>query len=286
MTQSVGYSIVLISYKPPGNFFELIKTLRDIDDLDIYIIDSSPYFEWLEIKNEIDSMLSSKDVLSKIKYFHIENKGLGYSMNYGIMKCIDDGKELFTIIDDDASVVRGNFIVGEIVEFFNKYIDPKRDALILADGRHIKDVYTWVDTGITFTKYLFNDIKFREEFVMDQIDHDFCVSIHRNGGRILMYPKRVLFNQVVGREARNGINFLPAWRTYTLIRNVLVLWAEGKMGILNLLYNVLIFCKALLFGRKKVDYLKSFYNGAKDGLNHELGITSSLQKLSGNRFKL
>lgn len=60
MTQSVGYSIVLLSYKPTGNFFELIKTLGDIDDLDTYIIDSSPYFEWLEIKNEIDSMLSSK----------------------------------------------------------------------------------------------------------------------------------------------------------------------------------------------------------------------------------
>ena len=41
-----------------------------------------------------------------------------------------------------------------------------------------------------------------------------------------------------------------------------------------------------MYGRKKLSYLMTFLYGAIDGLNHDLGVTANLNKLSNNRFKL
>ena len=286
MIEYSSYSIVLTTYKPSNTFYELIESLYDIGDLKIYIVDSSPELDWLIIKNQIDLIISKNDCIIDLKYFHTENKGVPHSINYGITKCIENGIELFTIMDDDTSVIPQNFKTKEIVNFFNKFLNPEKDLLILADGKSRKKIDAWVDTGLTFTKSLFNKTRFREEFVMDQTDIEFCKVVLRNNGKIVMYPEKVLFNKPVGSESMNEVNILPAWRIYTLTRSVLIMWIEGNIGLYNILYNTLLFFKGLMFGRKKLSYLMAFLYGAIDGLNHDLGVTANLNKLSNNRFKL
>ena len=267
MIKYENYSIVIITYKPSNSLYDLINMIYTKQDFNIFVVDSSPELEFSEMKGRIDAITSNDVKKTNLRCFHINNKGAAYSINYGIEKCIEYGKDLFTIMDDDTSIIPQNFNRNEIVDYFNTHLDLERDILILADGEQRENIDSWVESGITLSKQLFHKIKFREEFIMDQIDIEFCKLVKRANGKIEIFPKKILFNKPVGSDSVRGTNILPYWRIYTLMRNVIVMWKEKKISSRDVSFDILLFVKALIFGKKKLMYLNAFLNGIIDGVN-------------------
>lgn len=82
-----------------------------------------------------------------------------------------------------------------------------------------------------YSNILFDNIKFREEFFVDQVDFDFCYKVKQKGYLILDSNQG-------GLEHQLGISHAyfnkPQWRQYLIIRNSTVLLYEQKIHFIQM----------------------------------------------------
>jgi glycosyltransferase involved in cell wall biosynthesis len=285
------YCIVIPSYKPPKEqFIQLLKRLI-IFKIKTIIVDSSPG----DVSDELASIVKSLDKTENhlLRLLKIPNLGAGYSLNVGIRECFNEGAEIVSIMDDDT-IIYEKFNKEEIIDFFNKNLNRSKDLLVLASEDAIeasrkRDIRAWVETGLTFSRELYEKVQFREEFIMDQIDIEFCYQVVSLGGKIIFYPKAVLSNLPVGREIKNGVPHLPTYRLYTLSRNSLYLsiWERSivPLGIFYFLPQIRYWSlQSIKAGERLSNILFPIIYGFIDGLKKKLGVTYALDKFSNGRF--
>lgn len=288
-TSNKSLGIVLISYCPSvERLYSNLECLSEDRFLKVFIIDSSPLETSELIRNYLLNFKKEKSL--SFNFIHIKNVGVGFALNYGAFLAFSNGCELVTIVDDDAKIIVYPFPTTDVIQFFRKNCNPEKDLLVLPNI-HPTDRKTefWVETGLTFSKNLFSKIKFREEFILDQIDSVFCKQVLSQGGKILLYPKQLFESSPVGRISEGGINHLPNWRLYTLTRNSVAFALETSINPVDLIYSLaLIFqwtSKSIRSERRLFVIIKCVYFGILDGLLGNLGITRHLQELSGHRFE-
>lgn len=201
--------------------------------------------------------------------------------------------EFVTILTDDTILKSNYFPVKSIKSFFNQNCDPSKDILLLPihEFQIKKEILKrTAEIGMTLNKQLFNYIKFREDLIMDQFDLVFCDKIHEIGGKIIVYPEILIEVLPIGREENKGKHFLPDWRLYLLTRNTIALFLERKsLSYLIrdvIIQNFILYRDAIIYGNKRFKFMKAGILGILDGLQHNLGITENLQKLSNNRFDI
>jgi hypothetical protein len=280
------YGIVVISYNPPDLLLNLIKILIIFNQIYVFIVDSSPTGIQLELEEKINK-IKSEYSQHRVAMIKTKNLGAGYSLNLGIKKCIEEGMNLITILDDDTILDKENFNPEVIWNFFFTNINPKKDVLILAQGIPSKMFY--VETGLTFTKEVFCAIQFREDFIMDQIDLLFCLKVRERGGHLVMYPLSVLDNLPVGREVNGNIATLPIYRMYTLARNSLTMAFQSRHKMILFvfaIYQISYWSLRSLRGKQNLFQLVSAICwGILDFLRRNYGVTDKLEYLSSGRFK-
>lgn len=281
------YGVVVISYSPPDLMLDLIEQLIILKGIYLYIVDSSPLSIQLELEKKIGK-IKSKYSQPRVTMIKTKNFSVGYSLNLGIQRCLEDGMKLITIMDDDTILVKENFNPDTIWDFFFTNLNPKKDVLILAQGIAAKRIAFWVETGLTFTKDVFKFVQFRENFILDQIDLLFCLKVRRRGGLLVMYPLPVLLNLPVGREVNNNVQTLPIYRMYTISRNSLALALESRnkiSGFAHAFLTISIFSlKSFQAKKGLIPIGRAVYWGILDFLRGEFGVTDKLQYLSSNRF--
>lgn len=285
---------------PPLTFFDTLKRLSSNLNIHIYVIDSSPEVTSIKTQNYINRSINNNlnHLFSKghsrplIKYFKVPNYGIGHKHNFGIKQAIKDGCDLMTTFTDDVKLLDNRFPIEEIYRFFCNNCDPHKDVLILPYDRAQlqKEIKRAGDLGMTFTKELFQKVRFREELILDNTDYYFCDQVILKGGKFIVYPEILIGTLPIGREAK-----FPMWRLYLLTRNSfsISLESNGKFGKLSRLLThtfprtlqlIMWNLQVVRSAQDILDVLEAIFLGYIDGIQRKLGVTSNLQKLSGNRF--
>jgi len=283
------FAVIINTYNPDiYRIQKLIESLRTDTENDvalfIIVVDSSPSPSFLQI----DHILSAIQGFQEIKHLKVENLGEPSSLNHAIEYAkLNIEPDLIMILTDDAIVYK-EIPYKIILEYFIRNCNLEKDILSITDSKlvHKKIVNRVTENGMVFSPKLFDKLKFREDLVMDQFDLIFCDSINSSGGKIIVFPDSIIWQGPIGREEKNGHNYLPHWRVYLLIRNTIALYLEGKE---NFLRDVLIqdfswAYKCFFYSHQKLKCIKAIFLGIYDGLTHRLGVTENLQELSGNRF--
>jgi len=275
------YCIIITTYNPPYRVYKEIGTLTKFKYVyKIFIADSSPD----PIRNRL------KLHNSKIEYIRIKrNKGPGYNYNVALKVAKGCGCDLVTLLDDDFHIVRNRFKPNEIVDYFYKNCNPLKDLLnlpIYKSNYMPPQEYNRFLIGMTFSTKLIPKFKFREEFVLDFVDCDFSYQIFKNGGKNLFFNKKVISMLPSGRLGNNKFEYTPYWRLYLMARNTLVRFLENhdKITFLDLLTPIYWANRGRKAGQRTTKLVYSIISGWIDAISGNLGITRTLQKLSGNRF--
>ena len=287
------YCVIIASHRPPKIFFGMLRTLSRYNSMRIYIIDSSPE----EIANGIFSYVQNLNEINKATiflFFHIKNMGVGNKYNFGIDRCLIEGCHLITLLTDDVIIDESKFDPDRIMSYFSKYCDPKKDILSLVSEDRISvvdndvhKIHLAVDTGMTFSSELIRKFRFNECFVIDQVDTYYCYLVIKSGGKMITFDASGVSSLPVGREVSGSQHCLPYWRLYLLARNSLWMFLEERDLLLfkSFFFQTRFWSLRGVESNQKISkILFSVTLGIIDALTNKLGVTSSLQKLSGNRF--
>jgi glycosyltransferase involved in cell wall biosynthesis len=289
----IKYAIVISTHRPPLRLFrETLQRLSANPNMHIYVIDSSPEETAKEIENQIQKIKTdTKQASSTVEFFKVPNYGIGYSYNFGIKQATKENCDLITLFTDDVKLNCEQFPLAEIYDYFSAHCNPQKDILILPHSTRQpnEEIKKTVDSGMTFSTKLPRKIRFRENLILDQIDFDFCNHVIRDGGKFVVYPKSLIDILPVGREIKNGERSLPLWRLYLLTRNAVFMGLEGKRKLRTLRFDAYpqishFTVSALKSGQNTFAVLATVCLGLLDGVSKNLGVTSTLQKLSNHRF--
>jgi rhamnosyltransferase len=144
-------------------------------------------------------------------------------------------------------------------------------------------------------------IKVREDFFLDQADHDFFDRIRRSNYLTIRYEDRGLINHKLGVLLKFCIKlpfvgvlnrYEPPWRYYYMVRNSTVLLMEGKLDIEFYIRQLVEFLIPMLFVDGIIRSFKALILGITHGLTKKLGYldpytvgllsTKGLDRLSNN----
>lgn len=296
--RELRYAVIVATHGTrPDGLLDLLKSLTRNGRLGIYVVDSSGSYSCgpraLDTIVGGEGRLPGPDNSTRgVVALRVPNFGAPHSLNVGVRRCLSDGVELVTLLDDDVSLA-GPLPTDRIVEFFFSRCDPGGDLLILPENsaRQSHAPGHAVTSGMTFSPLLFSRCTFREELVMDLFDSQFCEDVARQGGKLVNFPEALINIEPIGKPGRLGISALPNWRLYLLVRNSVTLAREragaqtGKVRF-GLFLVASWTAKSLLAGGDLRGVLSALINGVADAIRGQLGVTRALQRLSNHRFDL
>jgi hypothetical protein len=282
--------IVIAAHMPPEIFFETTTKLSTTPNLKVYVVDTSNQATFNKIDEHIKKSNQANGTNKNIRHYKVPNCGIGYTYNFGIKKAIADGCDFIILFTDDI-IIKNQLPILDIRNFFDQKCNPKTDALTLprAPQDLMPEMELAADSGLAFSKELFEKVRFREEFILDQIDFEISKKIHANKGRIPVYPHIVITILPIGREIKNGKRVLPPWRLYLLVRNSLTMSLESNHKLHALRHDTLAQIShwgsaGFKSGQSPIQLFTTIVLATIDALTKNLGVTVFLQKLSGNRF--
>jgi len=265
---------LIIWYNPLIKYLENIKSLSENVDK-IFIVDNS---EERPIKL-IEKL--SKD--EKINYhFFGNNRGIGYALNFGIKKAMNEDFEYILTLDQDSIInkLSLNHLIKILEEnkncafscpfIINKYFTKKPQV-----GKQY-DVNVAMTSGSLLNLNIHRKIgDFNNDFFIDYVDTDYCLRVKEKGFRIILTEDAQLFhNEANIKEIRLfGSKFYPynhaPFRFYYKTRNLLYMRSkylpknykmikrEEKVFLKTLL-------KALLFEKNRIQKLRMALKGVND----------------------
>ena len=267
---SFNYCVIICVYNLSTIFYDTINRLEELN-MDTFVVYSG---------NDINLPIKLTHVIVKKEF----NYGLGHNFNVGIQLAISKGFNLFILLTDDVRILP-DFSMDYIVDYFNKFCEGNDILHINFVSEKLITTKFALDTGMIFSSQIVSRIKFREDFVMDQQDIYFCYEVGKIGGTIKSIDRKMLDVLPVGRMMSGKMHYLPSFRVYLLTRNTLRIFMESKE--IHFLLNFIKFSggyllKGVIGHEKQMFY--AYISGIIDAFKGKMGISTSLQKLSGNRF--
>lgn len=270
--------VIIIVHNPSEVILKRsLDSLKQISyqiDLNVVIVDSS------------DSVLDLKYPESenfKVIITRTKNLGFCYSANLGINKILKQQNVKFImLLEDDADLIADNLV--KAVELFLNftYINYSKDLLILNDSLNnnspiqLKKTLNSEYFGITCYfghRDVFQAVKFRSEFFMDQNDFDFQCRVRERGGVIYIPNFQILERLKIGRNT-GKFPILPIWRVFTYARNSSFLFREKRISVTFFIRELI-----WIFPTLAVNFLKfpkmtatAFVLGLVRGLSGEMNI--------------
>lgn len=117
-------------------------------------------------------------------------------------------------------------------------------------------------------------IEYREEFLVDLVDIDFCLATRALGLRVMVNTdvsmSHAIGNKVPGSWRFSTSNYNPN-RKYLSTKNRIIVWHEHwrkypAFVLSDILIGFADFARTLLLERKRQSLAKAFYEGGRDGL--------------------
>ncbi|MBI5007645.1 MAG: glycosyltransferase family 2 protein [Nitrosomonadales bacterium] len=122
---------------------------------------------------------------------------------------------------------------------------------------------------------------FREDYFIDQVDHEFCLRMRANGHQVVISRKPVM-DHSVGERGGVRLPLLgvlpnhPPLRKYYIARNTVVTlakywWREPDWCLRRLLRLLLGLILLATLERQRVAKIRAFVAGIADGVRHRMG---------------
>lgn len=220
------------------------------------------------------------------------NLGVGAALNQGLEHTLRRGcRWLLTLDQDtrcDADLVPALLRVHEscgpgVAVIGGNYFDPRsgRTEVPEAEGGWSEKI-TVITSGSLIDANLAQRIGgFREDYFIDQLDHEFCLRVRRHGGRIVISRKVVMAHSVGGPDGA----YVPLWgpfphhpplRKYYITRNSLVTiadywrqepgWCTRRLARLVLGLGLMAILES-----SRMAKVRAFAAGAVDGVRRRMG---------------
>ena len=289
-----GYSVcaIITTYAPDEKLHQLVADAAGQVDR-VFLIDDSGS---RDVRNSLDKELCS---IKKLTMHHMTvNSGIAAALNCGLKAASSEGYEKALLLDDDTriapSLVRnlerawrqmecnghnpGVIGVSRSDDF--KKVSRKREATNGIRWHPVRGVVTagsMVDIGITCETG-----GFREEFIIDAVDYDYCSRLRRNGMLVARLDEALMV-QPVGETKTIKVlglgisttNHSPL-RRYYMFRNNVVLATEQfrydpLLSIAIVWFLVKTLAKVICMEKHRTRKLKAMVHGTLDGVRRRMG---------------
>lgn len=274
---------VVVAYFPDEEFELRLATLRP-QVRAVVVVDNTPAggcAERLRNAGEEVAVIENR-----------ANLGVGAALNIGLEQARRAGCAWLLTMDQDsrahASMVEtllrvrtacgpGAAVIG------GNYFDPRsgRTEVPAQEDGWLEKI-TVITSGSLIDVTLAQQIGgFREDYFIDQLDHEFCLRVRRHGRRVVISRKPVMDHSVGGPEGA----WVPLWgpfphhaplRKYYITRNSLVTiadyWRQEPGWCARRLARLLLGLGLMaVLESNRLAKVRAFAAGAADGLRRKLG---------------
>lgn len=226
---------VVVAYFPDEGFEARLRIILP-QVAKLVIVDNTP-----------DTISLSPDMINawekRIHYIaNHANKGVAAALNQGIGQALQQGYPWVLTLDQDTQCYPNMVtILGKVYEdcipkpavIGSNYLDPRnRKPKVPVQGSKCLDQKTVITSGsLVNAKIAFSMGGFREDYFIDQVDHEFCLRLRAQGYRVVISREPVMAHSV---GCPGGVDVPlfgilpnhPPLRKYYITRNTVVTVAE------------------------------------------------------------
>lgn len=277
---------VLVTYYPDNNLYTRLKTLLSQVDA-LIIVDNTPTEKQ---QPRLPDFVDNKKVHMVMNH---ANKGIATALNQGLEIAAEIGHKWILTLDQDSQCY------PDMVQALTKTYDIcKPKAAIIGSnyfdrhkGQHniqtspekaCIDRKTVITSGCLVDVAVALDIGgFREDYFIDQVDHEFCLRARSKGYRVVMSAKPTMTHSV-GAEGGVKIPLLGAFpdhsalRKYYIARNSLVTisqywYREPVWCFLRIVRLMLGLAFMATLEKQRIAKVSAFMSGVTDAVRMKMG---------------
>ena len=221
------------------------------------------------------------------------NKGVAAALNQGLEYAWQQGLPWLLTLDQDTQCYPDMVgILGRAYEncqprpavIGSNYFDPlnQRLKVKVGDETESQEQKTVITSGSLIDTSVANQVKgFREDYFIDQLDHEFCLRLRAHGYRVVI-SRRPAMAHSVGRPGGARLPFLgvlpnhPPVRKYYIARNTVVTvaeyWRREPAWCLRRLVRLFLgLVEMALLEEHRLSKVRAFAGGVMDGLGLRMG---------------
>jgi rhamnosyltransferase len=278
---------IVVAYFPDDEFDTRIRELLP-QVVRIVVVDNTP-----------DEGLAARlrERLQNTAQVHLinnrANKGISVALNQGLEHALKAGYKWILTLDQDtrcypdmvdtllkvSSACKWNpAVIG------GNYLDPRNKGTFVPTrgAESFLEQKTVITSGCLVDAVAVKAIGgFREDYFIDQVDHEFCLRMRAHGQRVVISRKPVM-NHSVGAIGGARLPFLgvlpnhPPLRKYYIARNTVVTvadyWRQEPAWCLRRLVRLLLGLGLMAFLEEdRSRKVRAFTNGIIDGLRRRMG---------------
>ena len=262
---------VIVTYNPDDR---LLRSIHNIihDVTAVVVVDNA---------SETDIMCFFDTNNPKYPNIHImrfdTNRGLAYALNTGVSFAIQKYAPDYVLTLDQDTIVLPN-ILSTLFMKLKLVVSEKLGCISLMALEELHDCYDFINvnyamgSGCFVKSDVYSRVRYREDFFMDLIDHDFSYELRKLGYNILLFTHKAIEHKL-GRKF-SFITYEPGFRVYYIVRNSTILLRERKMTLFTYLRYVVYFPMALAITGQLLSSLHSTLSGIIDGMAGRVGLNN------------
>lgn len=279
---------VVVAFFPDMEFRSRIEqVMQQVDAL--LVVDNTPSGGCRDL---LASLTSRHEKLVVVESHR--NVGVAAALNQGLAHAAKIGCDWLLTLDQDTQVYP--IMVETLLRTYadcraspaivgSNYLDPRRGRPAFPStgvGRCV-EAKTVITSGSLILVTAAQAIGgFREDYFIDQVDHEFCLRIRAHGYRVAISQTPVMTHSV-GEAGGVNVPFFGSLpnhsptRKYYIARNSIVTiadyWSREPMWCLRRLIKLSLGFLLIIIAEKKQrrDKARAFVAGIQDGINRRLG---------------
>ncbi len=293
---------IVVAYFPDEEFGERLQKLLS-QVAQIVVVDNTPGQHALP---DLENLVRDRAPLHLIK--NQCNAGISVALNQGLEQALKLGCKWILTLDQDTQCCAD--MVGTLLKVSKacvpkpaviggNYLDPrnKRAKVPVSESGDFLEQKTVITSGSLIDAGLAEAIGgFREDYFIDQVDHEFCLRVRAHGHKVVISRKPVMAHSV-GGPGGVRLPFLgvlpnhPPLRKYYIARNTVVTvadyWRREPEWCLRRLVRLLLgLGEMALLEEHRFSKVRAFAAGVADGLHRRMGpcARESILQSGGETF--
>ncbi len=278
---------VVVAYFPDEGFVRRLKVLLP-QVWALVVVDNTPTQECAP------QLLSLMAVESRIHVIeNHQNAGIAAALNQGLEYALQIGCKWLLTLDQDTrcypdmvtTLLQANdecelrsAVIG------SNYFDTQSHQMkVRPNGKTgFLEQKTVITSGSLIDAHVAHELGgFRDDFFIDQVDHEFCLRVRAHGYRVVISRKPVM-DHSVGRAGGVRLPLLgvlpnhPPLRKYYIARNSVVTvaeywWREPEWCLRRSVRLLLGLLLMATLEKQRLAKIRAFAAGVSDGLRHRMG---------------
>jgi rhamnosyltransferase len=278
---------VVVAFFPDNDFEARLRVLLpQVDEL--VIVDNTP--------GGTCKLLLMALTLNETRIHIIENQanaGIAAALNQGIERTLQRGRKWILTLDQDTKCYPD--MIDTLIDVYkacepkpvivgSNYFDSHNNRPVVhacGDSKY-QDCKTVITSGSLIDAEMARDIGgFREDYFIDQVDHEFCLRARSYGYRVIISCKPAMTHSVgnPGGVLLPILGVLPnhsAIRKYYIARNTVVTvskyWRQEPEWCLRRLVRLVLGLGLMaILEKQKIAKVRAFIAGITDGMMRRMG---------------